>query len=914
MAYPQTVLPVTAEMQLSDGTWVDITADVIRDGLRITRGRGDEASQADPSTCRGTLNNRGGNYSPRLPTGDYYGLIGRNTPFRVSLPTEGDNYLSLIDSGLSTASAPDSAGLSITGDIELITDVDFPAWRDDLHRLGQKWTTSGNQRSWVWEVTTDGNLRYWWSNDGTTENFVDSTVPLPFVTGRYSVKVTHDVNNGAAGNTVTFYYSDSYAGTYIQLGDPVVSAGTTSIFNSTATVFVYTASAAKVYRHTIKNGIGGAAAGDPNFTTQTAGAASFSDGINTWTINSDAEISDRDWRYHGEISQWPTRWDKSNTDRYVPFEAAGVLRRLLQGDPIQSTIYRAMTSQTNVKAYWPMEDAENASEIAPAVGRFPMSLNGDRPSFASYSGFNASKPLPTLAQSSDLRGKVDTYVATGEVQGRGLMLVPESGLPDGEILLSINVQGTAGEWQVRYNTGGSLTVRANQKEYGTNLVNDGPYAFAVDGKELLISLAMTQNGADIDYELVTWEIEDDTSGLVVSGTLAGNTILRGTRFQWSPNGSTDGLVVGHSSIQDEVTSIFDRSDELKAHVGETAAARIKRLCEENGIEVRILGGTTDSPAMGPQLPKKLVELLREAADLDGGALYEARDFLGLEFRPRSAIWGTEVAASIVYDSSGIQQLDPEEDDQNTVNDVTATRLDGGSAHVSRETAAEGPMSVEAIGRYHVDFTLNAYLDSQMENEAGWRLGLGTYNGARFPVVMFDFGNQDLYGDAAKWTALSDLECGQRLVITDMPIENLPPDDVDLVVWGYSEFLHNFTRTLDLNATPGEPWRVATFDSDDDVMGLDDRHAETDSQLNGAHNSSTTSLSVEPVATTDALWTTDADDLPFDILVGGEQITVTAIAGTTSPQTFTVTRSVNGVVKSHSDATAVELYHPYYLGV
>jgi hypothetical protein len=53
-----------------------------------------------------------------------------------------------------------------------------------------------------------------------------------------------------------------------------------------------------------------------------------------------------------------------------------------------------------------------------------------------------------------------------------------------------------------------------------------------------------------------------------------------------------------------------------------------------------------------------------------------------------------------------------------------------------------------------------------------------------------------------------------------------------------------------------------------------------------------------------LWS--ANDGAFDIRVGGEVVTVTAISGASSPQTFTVTRSVNGVVKAHSGGAAVEL--------
>jgi hypothetical protein len=68
-----------------------------------------------------------------------------------------------------------------------------------------------------------------------------------------------------------------------------------------------------------------------------------------------------------------------------------------------------------------------------------------------------------------------------------------------------------------------------------------------------------------------------------------------------------------------------------------------------------------------------------------------------------------------------------------------------------------------------------------------------------------------------------------------------------------------------------------------------------------------------------LWTTNAADFPFDIqahplgaLGRGERITVTDITGTTSPQTFTVTRSVNGVVMSHDEGEVIALFYtPVY---
>jgi hypothetical protein len=54
------------------------------------------------------------------------------------------------------------------------------------------------------------------------------------------------------------------------------------------------------------------------------------------------------------------------------------------------------------------------------------------------------------------------------------------------------------------------------------------------------------------------------------------------------------------------------------------------------------------------------------------------------------------------------------------------------------------------------------------------------------------------------------------------------------------------------------------------------------------------------------------DFPIAITVGGEVMSLTAVTGTSSPQTGTVTRSVNGVVKAHDAGTLVRLDHPFYI--
>lgn len=88
MSFPETILPITVEIQLGALGWVDISSDVYsREPIVITRGRSDEASATEPARCTLQINNRQGQFSPRRPASPYFGLLGRNTPIRVSVVT-----------------------------------------------------------------------------------------------------------------------------------------------------------------------------------------------------------------------------------------------------------------------------------------------------------------------------------------------------------------------------------------------------------------------------------------------------------------------------------------------------------------------------------------------------------------------------------------------------------------------------------------------------------------------------------------------------------------------------------------------------------------------------------------------------------------------------------------------------------
>ena len=202
-----------------------------------------------------------------------------------------------------------------------------------------------------------------------------------------------------------------------------------------------------------------------------------------------------------------------------------------------------------------------------------------------------------------------------------------------------------------------------------------------------------------------------------------------------------------------------------------------------------------------------------------------------------------------------------------------------------------------VGVYSDSLNVNVAYDDQLYTHAGWRVGLGTVDDYRFPTIGLNFART-----AALIPTWLSAGIGSRVTVANPPAE-LPPGSLDLHVVGFEEFISPKLWTAVLNTAPARPYSVGVIE--------DSFRLETGgSELNGAHDSVDTSLSVAITGT--ALWTTT--DVPFDIEIGGEQITVTAISGASSPQTFTVTRSVNTVVKSHDDGATVKLWRPAVLAL
>lgn len=884
MTFPATPLELKTELNIN-GAWTDVTAYTYqRDGYSITRGRRSEGSTADASTCTLTFDNRDGRFSPRNPTGPYYGYIGRNTRVRVSIPAVKSHLDVPAAASGNYVSCPDNARLDITGDIDIRADAWFATitWGTSTS-LVAKWDSAGNQRSYLLSLEAGGYPKLWWSTNGTASTSVQSTYPVPApITGRRAIRATLDVNNGSGGYTVTFYTSGSIDGSWTQLDQSVTTAGTTSIFSGTANLYVGSAAQStylatqnmRVYAAQVRNGIGGSAAANPDFTVQTDADPSFDDAAgNTWTVAGAAAIVGRDYRFWGEISEWPSEWDVSGRDVYVPVTASGIMRRLNSGSkPLKSAYYRGCTSPvapvTGLKGYWPCEDAAGATTLAYGLtGGSPMTISGTPTLATDSTSFPCSAPLPDVGTAA-FSGNVPDYTSTGQIQLRFLLAVPAAGTTNGAIVASLRCGGTATRWEIVYNTGGSLSLNA-YSELGASLLAAGPFGFNVNGVPLRLGLSLTQSGANVTYALDTLAV-GNTTGAQNSGTLNSQTVTAARSVTLAASKNMTGCIVGHVTVQSAVTSVYDLSDHLNAYDGETAVDRFARLCGEEGVGCIVLGDDGLSQPMGPQGRKTLLELLRECETADGGLIYEPRDMFGLAYRSAGALSTQAAALTLDYSANDLSSgFRPVEDDQQTANDVTVTR-DGGSSY--RYTVASGALSTldppNGVGTYDRSVTVNVSADSQLPDIASWRAHLGTVDEARYPAIPVNLARTNFTGSTAQQLAVARLDIGDRVDVANPPAW-MPPDDITQLAVGYTERLNGFEHTITWVGVPASPWRVAVFD--DGVS----RYSGDGTTL--AEDLDTTETGIDVTNPSGVEW--GHGDGDYGVVTGGEVMTVTGVAST-----------------------------------
>jgi hypothetical protein len=575
------------------------------------------------------------------------------------------------------------------------------------------------------------------------------------------------------------------------------------------------------------------------------------------------------------VNEWPVRWaDKSATDSTVTVACAGVLRRLAQGRVLKSALRRA-TSAAGPVGYWPMEDGADTTVVASAVvGVAAMTFIGTV-DFASADGPAGSGLL-----------------CSGLIDDGGTLLVPD-----------VVPAGTT-TWQQSFvfnpHTGTSGLIVEWQNPLGTSKVHRISYSVEGDTLQVLryddvndvtgTTTAGTDPGVVIpnEYNHVVWQQSQSGANIAWSLYINGELATSGTfadtsgpprsvaiapdRPQILPG--TGPVSLGHYALfsgADDLTGLYSA---MNGYAGEQAHVRMARLCDEENVVFETLA--SQSSVMGPQGIDTLVSLLHDCESVGGGVLYEKR--FGLAYQSLGERYNAPTAIALDFASGHIAELpEPADDDERTRNLWTVSRIDG-SEYVAEQTTGPMGTGAQGPGTYDDSLEVNVEVDDQLDDQAGWRVHLGTVDEDRWPRLDLNFTRNPTLIDS--WTALP---YGSRVTVAN-PLSQMPPDPLDLVIEGHAERFDSKLWTATLNASPASAYRAFVVEASTGNLG---RLAATTSVLAADATSSETTIRVR----SSSAWTTGA--VNFSIGVAGEQMTVTNIGPTPTVDTFSRVTAAGG---------------------
>ena len=884
-------------------SWQDITSYVRGEmGIRIERGRRDEGTRVGPSECSMVLDNTDGRFASRNPLGAYYPDLKRGTPLRVAWQVDTDTFTTTV----ADAWGSTTRGLawSTAGSGGTVDAADFDvASGEGIHHVE---TTSAYRRTYLPDLAA-----------GDMDVTVTLRLSFTDVTGgSLTAGVMLRVQPSAAS-----YYAAHVAISTAEAVTLSLVRTTTVISSGHATGLTHAAAQsikirAQVVNQKIRAKAWAASADEPAAWQAEAvddgstairepggaGVESFVGGGNSNTKPVDFfydNFAVECDRFIGFITELPPRWNpEGSADAHVPVRASGPLRRLGQGaQPLLSPLRRAVpTYAPDVVAYWPMEDdnpGPHWSSGLPSGSKMRITEGGGLQP-ASVEGPGGSGPLAAFGVGSGFYANVPTFTIADDGWRVDWLFRQETAASLNN--MRIHTKGSPiATWVIRHSTTNVHLDGYDGEENVDYTVADALDSAEFFGDWLRFAFLVHNDGSNLVYQLQVFKPDgSDPVTLHNFGTTAvagaGSSPGRVTKVGLVAPMSTDGRSWGHLAVSSDRTVDAYQNNADDGYQDELATERIERLCNEEGVYIALREATDTTLAAPPlmmheQARATLLGLLYDAEDTDGGLLYESDG--GLAYAAKSARYNQ--TPRLVLTDELPDPPEPTDDDQRLANDVTAQRGDGIFARATDDE------SITAHGRYEEALTVSPADEAALPWIAGWRLHLGTVDEYRWPrIVVYLQRNPELIMD---WLSM---RLGELITYTPT-LDQLPGLSPDLLVDGYTETIHAFGWEIELHSVPGSPWAIAVADT----AKVDTAGSELDADFDAGTD---TSMSVD--ITSGPLWTTDAGEMPIVIECGGCVLTVSAISGASSPQTFTVSATVvNGVEKTIPAGTAVRLAQP-----
>jgi hypothetical protein len=922
VAFPATKLGLMVELALAadltaavtSWAWTNITSYVkFAEGITITRGRPDEFTPGQPAKVQLALLNDG-RFVIRNPTGAYYGQIGKNTPLRVlvrpDVNTASDAFGRTTSNGFGAADVGGTwqvngtaSEYSTTGSAARLTLASAATRRyavlptatyltfDETVRIRTTALATGAPLSagilWHYSLSSDNNRYELIFN-------TDQTIGVRAVARVGSVETV--------GPTVVSGLTH-VANTWYRVRAQSTAADVTAI-----RLKVWLDGTTEPATWTIHNTISSALNGS-------AGKVGLTGTREAGNTNANAVIEFDDYgftdgwfpRHTGYVDEWPTRWNDAGLKQMLaPITASGITRRLGQGKILSSAIKRGvLTAGATPKAYWPCEDASTSTSLASGLpAGLPMRISGAESLGTGQA--TGSAPVMVVNNTGLIRGTVQPYSGT-DWSVMWLINIPSA--PAGEqALMRWLTSGTYLTWQLVLTPGSPDTIqlRAYDASNTERLADVGASVSGIYGTQLWIEVSAQQVGSDVNWMYTIWMFENSAGK---AGTKTGITAGTVTEVAFGNGAGADqlsGSMLGHISAWDTAAVTLGAFASV-GWSGEAGWRRFQRLAAEESVTATVATPVTgDVATMGAPTLSTLLSQVREIETAEQGIAYDEVDgSLALLLRERR--FNQTVALTLDVSQHQVAwPIEPADNDQQIRNDVTSSRPGSTVGYRHQDTTSAN--SVSRIGFYSTTRSVNLSSDEDLRFDAEFAVALGTIDEIRYPTIPID-----LTRSPSLISSWLNTNVGNRLQITHAP-STLTPDTIDLIVEGYTERFDTEHWTAVLNTSSARPWNAFIVETG---TGNQSRVDSSSSTLAAGVSNSATSLSVATSIAAD-LWTTGV--VNFDIEVAGERMTVTNISGSSSPQTFTVVRSINGVVKAQTTTdgrgqpTKVSLWRPNTIGL
>lgn len=854
--------------------------------ISYSGGRQNEAGRVDASRMGLTLDNRDGRFSPANPLGPYYGLLRRGTPIVLSTDVLADSFTRVNSAG--------SLG---------------PNWTS----VGSSWSANGSAA--LATIASANVLAAAMLTDGAAYNCEGRmTIALDQVPTGANIAVGA-LSRGSAVTQALMGRVEFTTGGQVDMRIGYRDGGgTISTLDAATSVFTYTANTkvrfrwqcdGATYRAKIWKPANPAL---PDADEPAAWTVAVSTGVPQYGVlhgmfawrlasntNTGVVITVDDFvlessEFTGYVASWPIDWDMAGGNAWAAIQCSGILRRLQQGQGTLMSPLRRQLAAYKPTAYWPLEDGADAAVFGAATaGTAPATFNTVLP--AGDSSMPGALVAPTFTDpNSRIRGGTNKS-QTNATGATALLFVKLSSLPASQTVLnSWSGGGRIVFWQFILGAGGTTMAVKGFETDGTATVDTGFFPFTdVDITQwTMMTLDLNWNGTNLAWTLTVSQVGNPlgsfatyTSSLIpttgpcrIRSFVLGGQDLNGAA--WSH------IWIGERNVPFTSAPFLLVSS---GYAGETAEARMVRLCAEQGVPLRVEtnGGTEQ---LGRQRNGAFLENLQNAEDADGGTLYETG--AGLGYRPRSAKYRVAVGKALSK-AAGEVAAAPRGliDDAMVRNQWNISRDQGSMA------TANDPAHIAAEGLYEDSATLNLYKDDSLPSQASWRVYLGTRPDLRWPDLALDFVRSPQllsFWRSASW--------GQRFTAA-LTQSQVTGSDPDAFLEGWSATLWPHGWQLTANCSPAPPWDIGSVAS---AAGVPNEIVidQDDCTVDVGVNSSATSLQV----TATRPWSTTIT--AFNILVGGETMTVTAVSAVFSgtKQTLTVTRGVGGFAKAQTAGTAV----------